>query len=510
VKSIIKLYLIVITSLWIPTNLVGQSCDIEVTPIISICDTGVVTVTASGNTKDIQWLNTDGKIISKGTSHTQSVTKNTTFYAVNKDPFGTELIKNGDFEQGDVLFSSDYYSSCVPGTMPQGAYCISENSGTFHPGWSDCLDKQGTGKMLICDGAIIANEKIWCQTVNVDQNKTYAFSSWITSIFPQNPPIMQFSINDNLLGQAFQSNDTPCDWQEFFQKWDSGLNTSVEICIVNQSTEGQGNDFGIDNISMREACFSFDTTKVIIVDTIAIDLGVDTSFCAGDEKIIQNLLPNGHSNLIYKWSTGDISPTITTTQPTEYILTLSTAEGCYATDTVTFTDTGFPVNTLPTDSTICFIAHDDAVLKADSAISHTWTDGERTENAQNFSIKNSGTYTVLLSNGENCTVRHQITIEDICSHNLFIPLAFSPNNDGLNDDFGPKSLETYEYEFIIYDRWGGVVYQGINVHDRWDGRENGRDVPSGVYVYYLRYSIVDLYSERVKKYSTSGLVTLIR
>jgi gliding motility-associated-like protein len=510
VKNIIKSYFIVFTSLWISTSLVGQSCDIEVNPTISICDTGVVTITAAGNIKDVQWLSTAGKILSKGTSHTQSITRNTTFYAVNKDAFGTELIKNGDFEQGDVLFSSDYYASCVPGTMPQGAYCISENSGIYHAGWSDCADKKGTGKMLICDGAIIANEKIWCQTINVDQNKTYAFSSWITSIFPQNPPIMQFSINGNLLGQEFQSNDTPCEWQEFFQKWDSGLNTSAEICIVNQSTEGQGNDFGIDNISVREACFSFDTAEVIIEDPISLDLGVDTSFCAGDEKTIRNLLPNGHDNLIYKWSTGDISPTITITQPQEYILNLSTSTGCSATDTITFTDTGLPVNKLPTDSTICFMAHDNAILRADSALSHVWTDGERTEDTQNLSIENSGTYTVLLSNGENCTIRHQITIEDVCSHNLFIASSFSPNGDGLNDDFGPKSLETYEYEFIIYDRWGGTVYQGKDVHDRWNGKENGRAVASGVYVYYLRYSIVDLYSNRLKKYSKSGLVTLIR
>ena len=321
---------------------------------------------------------------------------------------------------------------------------------------------------------------------------------------------MQFSINGDLLGQAFQSNNTPCDWQEFFQKWDSKINTSAELCIVNQSTEGLGNDFGIDNISLREACFSFDTTEVIILDTIALDLGVDTSFCAGDEKTLQNLLPNVHNNLIYDWSNGENSSVISITQPQKYILKLSTPEGCQATDTITFTDTGIPINTLPDDSTICFIAHNNAMLIADSALSYLWSDGEHAKHVKDFSISGPGSFTVVLSNGENCTIRHQINIEDKCSNNLFIPSAFSPNNDGINDTFGPKSLETYEYEFIIYDRWGGGIYEGKNVHDRWDGNKNGHKVAAGLYVYFIKYSIVDLYSERLKVYTKTGLVTLIR
>lgn len=487
-----------------------SSCDISVTPITSVCDTGVVTITATGSTTDVQWLNTKGKILSKGASYSPTITENSTFYVVNKVAFGTELIQNGDFELGNQGFSSDYFSNCVDGTMPQGAYCISENSGAFHAGWSECTDKQGTGKMLICDGAVIADEKIWCQTASVEQNKSYAFSAWITSVLQEAPPIMQFSINGNLLGQSFQSNDTPCDWQEFFQKWDSGLDTSAEICIVNKSTEGQGNDFGIDNISLREACFSFDTTEVIIMDTIALDLGVDTSFCAGDDMTIGNLRTNPHTNLQYSWSNGETSSKITVNEPEEYILTMSTPEGCSAKDTITFTDTGIPKNTLPEDSSVCFNVHGIAILKADSALSHSWSDGNRNENIQNFEIQGPGVYTVILSNGENCTVRHQISIEDKCSHNLFLPSAFSPNGDGINDTFGPKSLETYEYEFIIYDRWGGKIYEGKNVHSRWDGTDNGHKVASGLYVYYIRYSVVDMYTHRLKKVSKSGLVTLIR
>ena len=188
-KSATKTYYFFVIVLCIATSGLSQgNCDITVDPVTNICDTGLVTLTASGSTTDVQWLNTHGKILSKGASHTQSITNNTTFYVVNKVAFGSELIKNGDFEQGNTHFTSDYFSNCTPGTMPQGAYCISENSGIYHAGWSDCTDKQGTGKMLICDGAVIANENIWCQTVNVEQNKSYAFFSLDNSCVPTSPP----------------------------------------------------------------------------------------------------------------------------------------------------------------------------------------------------------------------------------------------------------------------------------------------------------------------------------
>ena len=487
-----------------------ENCEIFVDPTFSVCDTGTFTITTSGNATNVQWTNEDGLLIGTGPSLTRNIQKTEKIYLVNKIPFGPELIKNGDFEKGNVDFSSDYFNSCTQGSMPQGAYCVEENSGVFHPGWSDCIGKNGTGKMLISDGAVITNENIWCQTVAVEQNKLYAFSAWITSLISSNPPIMQFSINDELLGQAFQTNDTPCEWQEFFQKWNSTNHTSAKICIVNQSTEGEGNDFGIDEISLRESCFSFDTAQVILLDSMAIDLGADTSFCAGDEKSLQNLLQNPHKNIQYQWSNGSNDEVITITEPSQYILTISIPEGCTNSDTITLTDLGFPKNTLPDDTAVCFIAHQTATLRADSALFYEWHHEGQVKYNRYLNTPTAGSFLLILSNGEHCTSRHEITITDECSYNLFIPSAFSPNNDGLNDFFGPVSLETYEYEFIIYDKGGQKIYEGKSIDEPWDGKKNGHVLPAGVYVYHLKYSVIDMYSERIKPYVKTGIFTLIR
>lgn len=71
---------------------------------------------------------------------------------------------------------------------------------------------------------------------------------------------------------------------------------------------------------------------------------------------------------------------------------------------------------------------------------------------------------------------------DTCS--LFISNAFSPNKDGVNDAFSPKaSCTSAGYSFLVYNRWGEVVFQTIDPQEQWDGRFRDLDCPSGIYVY---------------------------
>jgi len=87
---------------------------------------------------------------------------------------------------------------------------------------------------MIVNGATIPNQSVWCQTV---------------SVVPDTDSILQFSINGELLGMPF----TPaggagvCDWEEFNEVWNSGTNTTALICLLNQNTFGEGNDFALDD-----------------------------------------------------------------------------------------------------------------------------------------------------------------------------------------------------------------------------------------------------------------------
>jgi gliding motility-associated-like protein len=88
-----------------------------------------------------------------------------------------------------------------------------------------------------------------------------------------------------------------------------------------------------------------------------------------------------------------------------------------------------------------------------------------------------------------------------------IPTGFTPNGDGLNDNFRPLgSAEfTTEYQMTIWNRWGQEVFRSVEVPSGWDGKYKGQDAQTGVYAYLITYR--DIYN---KEQVVRGNVTLTR
>lgn len=68
---------------------------------------------------------------------------------------------------------------------------------------------------------------------------------------------------------------------------------------------------------------------------------------------------------------------------------------------------------------------------------------------------------------------------------LYIPNAFTPNGDGMNDYFSISSIGAAKFEFFIFDRWGELIYETKDKNFQWDGKYKGESVPLGVYVYQV-------------------------
>jgi len=69
---------------------------------------------------------------------------------------------------------------------------------------------------------------------------------------------------------------------------------------------------------------------------------------------------------------------------------------------------------------------------------------------------------------------------------FFIPSAFTPNGDGLNDRFRISVYDNYTVnKFLIYNRWGAVIFKSNNPGDGWDGTYKGYPQQIGSYIYYL-------------------------
>ena len=92
---------------------------------------------------------------------------------------------------------------------------------------------------------------------------------------------------------------------------------------------------------------------------------------------------------------------------------------------------------------------------------------------------------------------------------VYVPNAFTPDGNGQNESFRPVSvgLDPDQYEFLVFDRWGQVLFRTTDPEEAWDGNyASGSPVPQGVYVW--RLIAKDLYSpNRVERI---GHVTLVR
>lgn len=85
----------------------------------------------------------------------------------------------------------------------------------------------------------------------------------------------------------------------------------------------------------------------------------------------------------------------------------------------------------------------------------------------------------------------------------FIPTAFTPNNDGLNDEFTifGENIDELSFELLVYDRWGKLVFETINSEYKW----NGENCDTGAYAWLLR-----IQEDDGKITIDKGTITIIR
>jgi gliding motility-associated-like protein len=132
-----------------------------------------------------------------------------------------------------------------------------------------------------------------------------------------------------------------------------------------------------------------------------------------------------------------------------------------------------------------------------------WNFGDPTSGVNNTSnstaprheFTSTGTYLIEAIVNLDCgidTIQKRVTIIDcdtiVEECKLFIPTAFTPDGDGLNENFKPLSRCTLEkFELQIFNRWGEMIYKSSNPNASWNGKYKESNCPIGTYVYQLNY-----------------------
>lgn len=322
------------------------------------------------------------------------------------------IITNGDFEQGNTGFTTDYAVG-TGGSFGQlsleGTYAVSSSPSLVHNNFNNCQDHTPNpgNQMMIVNGSGNPNTNVWCQTVPVNQNTSYSFSTWASSALNDvNVAQLQFSINGSVIGSIFSPSTQGCTWNQFFQTWNSGIQTSAQICIVNQNTGVSGNDFMIDDISFTPLCFESDTIVVTAIQPPVITVTPNDTICTGD---LSNIVASStNPNLTYTWNPGGIqSPTLAVSpaNSTSYNVTGVDENGCVSNLVSRFVvvrpkptvDIGADKDTLCLGASVFMLGY-----ASDLSVTYQWTPNLSSISSLTDTPSATTEYSVIVENSWGC------------------------------------------------------------------------------------------------------------
>jgi gliding motility-associated-like protein len=266
-------------------------------------------------------------------------------------------------------------------------------------------------------------------------------------------------------------------------------------------------------------CQGTDSVKVNVLHKPIVSVSNDTTICYKDSAILKGTVSNFSGSVNYLWlPSSDVqSPNSAntvvypkTTRPTIYRLQVTDNYGCdfKVFDEVTVTMNN-PVPAFAGNDTIAAIGIPQQLFGS-GGIKYVWSPAHILDNPFSpnpFALLQTDTrFYLTVKDSLGCTGTSSVFIKLYKGPAFYIPNAFTPNGDGLNDIFraiAPGMKQTVY--FRIYDRWGKLMFDTQNLNKGWDGKYGGSLQPTAVYVWIIKG--IDITGKTIEK---KGTVTLIR
>ncbi|MDD4738686.1 MAG: hypothetical protein PHG98_01920, partial [Bacteroidales bacterium] len=262
-----------------------DTCSVNILPsdtIIYSNNPVQIQLSITTGSDSIRWFPSIG--LSNDTiSNPIAIVNNTTQYIVEAYYLiDSNLVYNGDFELGNIGFTTQY-NYWTSGGFVFGNYMITTNANTVSGGFTPC---NNGGKYMVLDGIGTPNTYFFQSTVNVEPNTLYEFSVQsvflaFTELSSSYYPRLKYYINNQQLGGVDVISNYNCNWHTFKYKWYSGTNTTATLRVVDDNTDGGGNDFAVDNILLKKFCKATDTINIIFAPQTIIDT-IDITICEND------------------------------------------------------------------------------------------------------------------------------------------------------------------------------------------------------------------------------------
>jgi gliding motility-associated-like protein len=279
---------------------------------------------------------------------------------------------------------------------------------------------------------------------------------------------------------------------------------------------------GTYNVSVTDSYGCITTNSIVITTTVvptATTTFVNETCNRSDGSV--TVIPNGGTgNYTYSWSTNPTQTGVTAINLTagNYSVTVNDGNCTVITNAIVQNIPG-PTAEMSINPDIVYGVENPVSFISNSGIniiSYNWNFGDGNSGTGNSNIHTYpalGTYYVTLIvidiNGCTDTITDSVQIKDIFA--FFIPNAFTPNGNGINDLWFPSGnfYDPNNYDCSIFDRWGKLIFHTNNINEHWNGTlNNNGDVDHLVMDVYV-YKIVVKESGNTRKHEFLGRITLI-
>ena len=231
-----------------------------------------------------------------------------------------------------------------------------------------------------------------------------------------------------------------------------------------------------------------------------VNLGSDIPLCENNTYTLH--AGSGFKN--YLWQDGSVDSVFVAHSPGQYYVSATNYCNKVFNDTANISLAPVPANFLPKDTSIC-----EGELTTISSLldfsAYLWSTGKTT---RQVNVTSTGTYWLRVMSSDGCFAKEDINIKskDNCTLALYFPNAFTPNNDGLNDQFrGTAFGFLKKFHLTIYNRYGNMVFETYDITTGWDGKLKAAEQQTDSFVWFSEYQFNNSPPQTMK-----GIITLIR
>ncbi|MDO3645229.1 gliding motility-associated C-terminal domain-containing protein [Mucilaginibacter sp. L3T2-6] len=243
----------------------------------------------------------------------------------------------------------------------------------------------------------------------------------------------------------------------------------------------EGGAYSVNIEGTGAACAKISNQLIITFDpqpVFTIQRTVNSTLCDGQD--VELKVSNNAGDV--KWSTGESSEQILVRSSGIYSATITTPGGCATSQQMSINFYPLPRLNLSNVS-LCTYKHESAIITAPPGfVKYLWNNRPGT-NA--FMVTEPQTVSLTVTDTNGCQASQEIKVINTCIP-IKIPNTFTPNGDGINDNWNIEGLENdSDAEVRVFSRYGTKVYESHGYPKPWDATFLGKKLPAGVYYYLI-------------------------